>query len=146
MRKQDILLHITTCVLSVCLGLGLGYAFFSPHDAEEIKNTADQTANEFEAAAYAVFSPDVVPRIIEQNPGLEVFTELAEENIFLVSSRDGLIVVYYAPKDGESASHLRTITNISTAALPQEEQERLAEGIAVYSEDELLRLLEDYSS
>ena len=43
-------------------------------------------------------------------------------------------------------ANLREVTSIYIGRLPQEEIERLKEGIPVYDQDELIRRLEDYSS
>jgi len=64
--------------------------------------------------------------------------------IYIVTSLDGYIVVQYAGDKAGEGIHLTT--NKAVNALPPEEQERLAAGIAVYTEEALFRLLEDYGS
>ena len=146
MGKQDILLHLATCVLSVLLGIGLGYAFFaSPEDMANIEPIAEHLET-----VHASVEPELLPQQqAEYEPAMEVFSELTPPHIphmYIVTSKDGSVVVYYANPSGEPPDQIRTITNISVAALPLEEQARLTQGILVYTEDALFRILEDYGS
>jgi len=63
---------------------------------------------------------------------------------YRIGEKDGYIAVYYEkPVNGIS---LKEITDTPISALPKDEQERIKKGIEVYGEDELIRMLEDYSS
>jgi len=62
---------------------------------------------------------------------------------FIVGVRDGFIAVYV--DDGETVA-LKEATSIPILALPEEEQERLTQGIRVLTPAALARLLEDYGS
>jgi len=64
---------------------------------------------------------------------------------YVVTSQNGFIVVLYAVPEGET-EQIMTITNTSVNSLAIEEQERLAQGINIYTEDALFRILEDYGS
>ena len=64
---------------------------------------------------------------------------------YVVTSHNGYIVVHYAAHEGKS-DPVKTVTNISTNALAPEELERLAQGIHIYTEEALFRILEDYGS
>ena len=61
---------------------------------------------------------------------------------FIMQALDDVIVIFY----GDVGLDIHLATNIPVSALPYEEQLRLINGIAVHSEDELIRLLEDYGS
>ena len=63
---------------------------------------------------------------------------------YIVTDRDGVIVVYYEENGGRSS--IKEITNIKTVALSNEEKERLKKGIIDVGEYDLSRVLEDYSS
>jgi hypothetical protein len=70
---------------------------------------------------------------------IEYSNEQNAEVNYLVSSSGGFLVVYNANEEPE-------FTLIPVNALPAEEQERLAAGIRVYTEEALIRILEDYGS
>ena len=63
---------------------------------------------------------------------------------YVVTSQDGYIVVRYV--NSKSGEQVHRVTSTSVSSLPLEEQERLAEGIYIYNEDALFRILEDYGS
>jgi len=82
------------------------------------------------------------PEEIMYEPELELIPSPAHR--YVVTSQDGYIVVHYAnSKNGEQ---IHRVTSTSVSSLPLEEQERLAEGIYIYNEDALFRILEDYGS
>ncbi|HCC08268.1 MAG TPA: hypothetical protein DEP72_08955 [Clostridiales bacterium] len=63
---------------------------------------------------------------------------------FRIGEKDGYIAVYYEkPVNGIS---LREITDTPVNTLPKDEQDKIRSGITVYGEDELIKILEDYSS
>ncbi|OGO86312.1 MAG: hypothetical protein A2Y22_02240 [Clostridiales bacterium GWD2_32_59] len=63
---------------------------------------------------------------------------------FKIGEKDGYIAVYYEkPVNGIS---LREITDTPVNTLPKDEQDKIKNGITVYGEDELIKILEDYSS
>ena len=70
----------------------------------------------------------------------------APSHRYLVTSQDGYIVVFYVNYESKTGNYLHTVTNTSVSSLPPEEQERLAKGIYIYTEDALFRILEDYGS
>ena len=61
------------------------------------------------------------------------------DSAFVMREEDGRVVVYRG-----GALYLRTDTRV--AQLPKSDRVKLAEGITVYSEKELKRLVEDYCS
>jgi len=149
MGKQDILLHLATCVLSVMLGIGIGYVFFALPDSTSAVISLEPSIEHIDTV-HASFEPEfLLPQQTEYEPVVEVFYELTPPHvphIYIVMSKDGNVVVYYANPSGEPPNQIKTITNIAVAALPTEEQNRLAQGIFVYTEDDLFRILEDYGS
>jgi hypothetical protein len=65
----------------------------------------------------------------------------APSHAYILTARDGYIVVLHAHDRTE-----KEITPTPVNIFPPEEQERLAQGIYVYTEEALFRLLEDYGS
>jgi len=63
---------------------------------------------------------------------------------FIISVHEGYIAVFYDHDD--NLRGIKELTNRPIAALPQEEQDRLREGIRVTGNEELMRALEDFSS
>ena len=61
---------------------------------------------------------------------------------FIITSHEGFIAVFY----DDETSDLKELTARPIAALPQSEQDRLAQGIKVTGNEELLRALEDFGS
>lgn len=63
---------------------------------------------------------------------------------YIVGEKNGYITVFYEnDKDGEI---VREITSILVSALPEEEQKRLADGITVIGDENLIKILQDYGS
>ena len=123
------------CVLSAAAGLTFGYFVIGP-----IGVSAQ------ERAYYAGYPEPAVPAYNYDFPdpyddALPIADDDAPVHNFLVTSRDGLIIVYHADE-----SHVKEITSIPVNALPEAEQARLAEGIRIYTEEALFRILEDYGS
>lgn len=70
--------------------------------------------------------------------------EGASAQHYIVGVQDGYVSVFYQnPVNGTA---LKEITNTPVTALSGEEQSRLAQGVLVSGEEELIRVLEDYSS
>ena len=61
---------------------------------------------------------------------------------FVITSHEGFIAVFYDDEE----SGLKELTARPINALPQSEQDRLAQGIKVIGNEELLRALEDFGS
>ena len=95
---------------------------------------------------YAAYEVSAAPEILPHYTETEAVEEPDLPNYkYVVTVQDGYIVVLYAT-GADKAAQIKTITNTSVAALPPEEQERLTQGINVYTEDMLFRILEDYGS
>ncbi|NLP46225.1 MAG: hypothetical protein GX347_04155 [Epulopiscium sp.] len=73
----------------------------------------------------------------------KVIQEKSPHHYYLVGVYDGYLAVFY-DIDGEWV--LREITSTPLSALSFQEQKKLQEGIGVHGEEELIRILEDYTS
>ncbi|MCL2047791.1 MAG: hypothetical protein FWG87_03585 [Defluviitaleaceae bacterium] len=124
-------------VSCVMLGVMLGYFIFGPVGAF--------------ASVGNLFQRDEPQGFIQYEESVPMSAPIAkpeeekkDEPSFIVTANNGYIVVYQT--HAGNAPELRETTPAPINALPYEEQERLALGIRVYSEDALMRLLEDYDS
>jgi len=143
---------IAVCVCSALAGISFGYFVFG----RVLANVTDLQASEYlpdffeeevlnsKETPIAVYAEAPTVEIaIEEVPTVHV--DLPEEIYkFIVSSLDGYIVIYHATTEGNH--ELKEKTVISVNALPFIEQQRLSNGIMVYSEEALIRILEDYGS
>ncbi|MCL2216118.1 MAG: hypothetical protein FWB91_03755 [Defluviitaleaceae bacterium] len=152
MAKSRMYVLIGICAVSALLGIGLGYFVFGPigFSAREadLENNADYEIFQ----KYAPNEPDfllaysdITP---EHNPGPDDSPAEAPSpeplHRFVVTTLDGYIVVYHAALDGRG--EIMEITSTPVNALPLVEQSRLAQGIRIYTEEALIRILEDYGS
>ncbi len=77
---------------------------------------------------------------VEERDEMETAIQTAETaRVYTVESVDGVIGVYYA---GE----LVFLSDIAVSSLPTKDREALSEGIVVAEYEQVLSLLEDYSS
>ena len=132
------------CFISAIVGMGLGYFIFGSMLG---KNTE---VNAEEYTPFSKYIPDEEPEIVLAYSDISIMpaeiTPPAPEpsHLFVVTSRDGYITVYHAAIDG--TGEIKEVTSIKTNALPLIEQQRLAQGINIYTEEALIRILEDYGS
>lgn len=63
---------------------------------------------------------------------------------YIVSQKDGYIAVFY--EEEQNGVSLHEVTDTPMASLPQEDQDRLKEGISVLGDDNLSKILSDYGS
>ena len=64
--------------------------------------------------------------------------------VYLIHALDGQLAIYL--DDPEKGPILKEKTDISISALPKDEMEKIKEGISVIGEENLVKLLSDYSS
>lgn len=84
----------------------------------------------------------VRPHLPEYIAGQTAITKYQTQARYMVGTSNGFVAVFY----GTSGEALKEITTTPTTALPPEEQQRLLEGIRVYTNEELVRVLQDYGS
>lgn len=145
MEKRGMLMLIGACTISALLGIGMGYLVFGPIGfSAQINGHVGQYAPasepEFLLADFDIFSDSYATN----PPDYPVVQSPESYHRFLVTSHDGYIAVYHT--DGDGSNELMEVTTTRTNALPLVEQQRLAHGIRIYTEEALIRILEDYGS
>jgi len=155
MKKHEHIIIICTILAAVLLGAGASYLTFGRLHASDtaryesyesylpqdlaVANLAPGLQDILQAKADIVYTPGSKSELPQQDLQAQL-----PDHKYVVTARDGFIVVLYAGHNKSGTVH--TITNTPITALPQEEQERLANGINVYSEEALFRILEDFGS
>ena len=77
-------------------------------------------------------------------PAMATAAKPSDEPIYIVGIADGVIAVFHAM--AEEGKELRELTTTPIGAITPEERHRLSRGIPIYSEEQLLRILQDYGS
>ena len=130
-------------MVAAVAGLSFGYFIIGPLGVSAL-GSENHVQADASFPAYVNYDSPTVPRYPHADaPAAPI--ETAEESqhnahTFVVTSHDGMVVIYNA------AESTTEFTNIPANALPEADQERLANGINVYSEEALMRILEDYGS
>ena len=135
----------SACMASILVGFIMGYIFFG---ADGNYPAYADTATVYQAGApylpvsyYDSFEPPAQQSAPPYNhPGPD---DDASTHLFVVTTLDGYLVVYHADEYGGG---LKEMTNTHVGALAPEELERLTIGIRIYSDEELVRILQDYGS
>jgi len=146
-RDRGIMLAVFTC--TALFGIVAGYLVFGP-----LRTAATETTRAYYGYAQQdtpyqtlIYAETLYPpATVYAPPEATTMQATPPAYRYLVTSRDGQIVVYYADTGGKAHTRVNMIVNTSVAALPQEEQALLLQGILVHTEDELFRILEDYGS
>jgi hypothetical protein len=98
------------------------------------------------AASYLVINPPARPELSPVSGGAaEITAETAElkepEDMYIIKEHDGRVAVYTA---GETEPEF--VLDVLVRYLPDLDREQMQEGVPVKDYDELVALLEDYSS
>lgn len=146
MEKYSNYLILGICLISAMLGIALGYLVFGPIQASAMANR--ETAFEYvEQAEFTVSATEETNYIATNITEATEMAEITEPlHKYLVTALDGFIVVYNMAMEDKLGDTGREVTTTSINALDQKEQNRLLDGIRIYSEEALVRILEDYGS
>ncbi|MCL2225175.1 MAG: hypothetical protein FWB96_09455 [Defluviitaleaceae bacterium] len=124
------------CTVSAVAGIALGYFIFGPIG---VNAGVSNSSGGGKPAPYSEYYPAY------KNDYAALENETAQEeptHSYILTVNDGYIVVLHAgAKDA-----IMEVTSTPVNALPLEEQARLEQGIRLYSEEALFRILEDYGS
>jgi len=151
MKRRDYYTIIAIITCFSLLGAVVGYIIFGPIYTTNAVSLDSQDEQGYlqDEISFANFNEDPLPTPV-QTAHYEAVTVpepiTAPSPRYIVSSQDGYIVVYYVASEEKANIQVNKLTSIFVSSLPQEEQERLATGIPIYTEDALFRILEDYGS
>ena len=144
------------CALSALVGIGLGYLAFGP-----VRGLV--MAYDDAVVAYEANIDFALPEVVVLPPGdneyflmEDTVAVIAQDDVFAVeeyshrylvtASDDGYIVVYNVYPGDKSGGTVREVTTTTIDSLAPEEQALLLGGIRIYTEEALVRILEDYGS
>jgi hypothetical protein len=117
--------NLSICFFAACFLAVIGISSQSERTQEpDVENAEAKTERESET------EPDVPVTVISQ-----------PEYKYIIFSEDGVLVVYYA-----DSTTVFFNSGIRKETLPDELKERLTDGIAFATEEELYEFLENYSS
>ncbi|MCL1878505.1 MAG: hypothetical protein FWF80_06580 [Defluviitaleaceae bacterium] len=126
-KLKNFVIVFATCSLSAIAGFTLGYFVFGAIDVSAAGGTKMHVEARFEDPEF------VAQKLAEEHAPVD------PEHTFVITSRDGAMVVYSAGEEAE-------VHDIAVDALPEADRARLEHGIFADTEDELVRILEDYGS
>lgn len=152
MKKHEHIIAVCIMVAAIVLGAGASYFTFSRASGSAEYDLGYMPYNLFAAD----FAPDFFMGKMEMAYAPSIKSQKAQQHLvaqhradeilhkYVLTSQDGFIVVLYAGHN--KSGHIHSITNTPVSSLPEDEQERLAAGINIYTEDALFRILEDFGS
>ena len=130
MKTKFFALMSVVCTVLAVAGIALGYFVFGPLGVSVRANAANGDIFEEQPVQIPAYVNHDTPAPIEPAHG------------YILTSHNGVVVVHhFGDKTG-----IKETTRIPVNALPPEDQARLAEGIRIYTEEALVRILEDYGS
>ena len=135
------------CLASVLMGFVFGYLFVSSAE-QTLAYTDDDAAivyrAEFTPVGYGYHDYSYNNQDCEQ-AAIDPYNRpgSTDDYLYVITTLDGFIVVYHASSNGGTIS---VLTDIVVEVLAPEDQERLAHGIRIYSEEELALFLQDFGS
>ena len=138
------------------VGIGLGYLAFGPvrglvmaddgqvpiYEARVDMSVSDVVNFQFDDVEYIAAAEVLVP-LVEDDI---VAVQEPSHKYLVTASDDGYIVVYNVYPGDKQGGTIREVTTTTIDALAPEEQALLLGGIRVYTEEALVRILEDYGS
>ena len=145
MRRYQIVLVAIVTLLSAGGGGAIGYAV-GASQSESSGYISDQI---HEANIQSSYLASIIDRQFPSPSALhEEYYSGPEQARYLLSTDLGFVAVFYVENDNQRATRhtLKERTMTPESALSPEEQRRLADGIYIYTEEQLIRALQDYGS
>ncbi len=102
----------------------------------EINMTEEDLKEKYKSWSIVSFSQEQV--VFEQK------VENKAPDYYVIGEKDGYIAIYY--ENPELGLRLREIVQRPINSLPVDEQNKIKEGIIIYGEENLIKVLEDYTS
>jgi len=119
------------------MGFIVGYILFATYDHSLV----------YADTVYHAEAPNIVIAHAENPPPPkheppEIASE-PDRHLYVVSTLNGYVVVYHAEHAGGG---IKELTSTAVGSLSPDELEMLAQGIRIYNEEALARILQDYGS
>jgi len=130
MRINPILGLVLVSLLSAGGGVAAGYAAGSAAIPQEAAAYGQPMLYHLAATSPPALQTEDSPSVVETAPR------------YVLGTEGGFVAVFYA----SNPPSLKTQTRKPESALTPAERERLKTGIAIYTEEELTRALQDYGS
>ncbi|MCL2188032.1 MAG: hypothetical protein FWC16_03155 [Defluviitaleaceae bacterium] len=137
-ERNQLFLVLGACMLSILLGVAFGYVMFGGATVR-----ASIYAGTRAHGTVPVVSGTVYEVVAAAEEAEEVLLISEETHRYVVTMLDGYIAVFYAEHEGGG---LMELTTTPADVLPYTDRARLQEGIRIYCEESLARLLQDYGS
>ena len=135
--KIPTIVCMLACTASVFMGFAIGYVFFGSGDY--YLAYAETPGQYYAETPNAVLPSDINITAIEEPEPTPEANEATQEYLYVVTTMDGYIVVHHP-------GGIVEMTSTQVGALAPEELEQLALGIRVYTDEALVRILQDYGS
>ena len=139
-ERNQLFLILGACLLSIMLGVGFGYVIFGGATVRASIYAGPRTPD---MGAVPVISGKAYEIVAEVENAAQELEEAGATHRYVVTVVDGYIAVFYADHAG---GKMKELTTTPAAGLPYTDRARLLEGIYIYSEEALARILQDYGS
>jgi len=151
MGKYRTYVMLAAAVIFSVVGILFGYFVFGP----VLTSVADGTSYTAQARYPYIHENTTIAGIeeidVHYQPADDIYSMHGQNLvyppvIYVVTVQDDFIIVRHVEAVGKVCGPMYMTTNTPVSALPIEEQQRLADGIFIYDEDSLFRILEDFGS
>ena len=141
-EKIPTIMCLIACTASIFMGFAAGYVIFA---SEEDYFVYADTGSPYQADSNITTDTPTIYDLLDEPLVFDrqVPHDATPTYLYVVTVLDGYIVVYHAPGFGGG---IKELTSTPIGALEQEELERLIAGVRVYSDEALVRVLQDYGS
>ena len=134
MRRYQIIPMVLAAVFSAGGGGVIGYAIGTGQEVSA--ESADMPAHYLASTSPPALSPPIIVPFDDEDDRLG-------RPRYRIGTDHGFVAVFYVADDYLA---LKERTRTPESALSSEERERLADGVYIYTEEQLVRALQDYGS
>ena len=140
-EKIPTIICLLACTASIFMGFAAGYVLFASGENTIVyADTSDQAESPYQAGTPINDPLETLPDAVYNR---QVPHEETPSYLYVMTILDGYIVVYHGPGFGGG---IKEVTNTPISTLDPEEVDKLVEGIKIYSDEALARILQDYGS
>ena len=139
MRTHPIIFMLLVAVLSAGTGAAAGYAIAGDRQVSSIEPVVLPT----------YYLSSTSPPALRGYPSRQSQYDPPAYNSnprYILRTDHGFITVFYIQNGQDQPLTIKERTNTPASSLSPEEKKRLSDGIYIYTEEQLVRLLQDYGS